>query len=523
MSTVDISDLGKRPIEGGDTPAGSDVRDEPAFEKLEAEIAKLTSAINSPLVDWKVINQLCTELLSDKGKDLLVACYLAAGLLETRSLAGLSDGLKVIADMLETYWDTMYPSVKRMRGRRNALQWLIDRVQQRATETGWTELPPIEAGIPDALQGSLAAIDAVLVDKDSDAPSIRSLITLVRSVPVVEEAPAPLPAAEPLPAGGTVAGNSPSPALAASTVAAAAPDSGEQAEQALDDLCARLAPIGEWLLNADLTNPLPYRLDRLAAWTPINTLPGADAGGETHIPGPISQVVDALEKLKVTQADADLVRLAETQLAAFPFWLDLNCICATALQRLGSAYEAAHREVCGETARLVARLSGIEKLAFAGGMPFANGDTLAWLGSLASASGNAQPSASAAERNAAIAVAVGNARAMAATDDLVGAVNALQQQLLATDHPKDRLYLQIRLCELLLLQRPGAALDAFALSIVDTIDKHLLTAWEPVLALDGLQVAYKVMTRNDEGKAVADGLLQRVVALDSAAAVKLVT
>lgn len=522
MSTPDIAELGKSPIEGSDTPAGSEVREEPAFEKLEAEIAKLTSAINSPLVDWNIINQLCIELLASKGKDLLVACYLAAGLLETRSLAGLSDGLKVISDMLGTYWDTLYPSVKRMRGRRNALQWLIDRVQQRATETGWTDLPPVDAKVADELQASLNAIDASLMDKDSDAPSIRSLITLVRSVPVVEEAPAPLPAAESLPAAANIAGDTTSSATAAMRPVVV-PDSDEQAGQALDELCARLEPIAEWLLNADLTNPLPYRLGRLAAWTPINALPGADASGETHLPGPISQVVDALEKLKVTQADADLVHLAEAQLAAFPFWLDLNCICATALQRLGSAHEAAHREVCGESARLVARLPGIEKLAFAGGMPFANGDTLAWLGSLASASGNAQSSSSAGERDAAIAVAVGNARAMAATDDLAGAVNVLQQHLLATGNPKDRLYLQIRLCELLLLQRPGAALDAFALSIVDTIDKHLLTAWEPGLALDGLQVAYKVMTRNDEGKATADGLLQRVVALDAAAAVKLVT
>ncbi len=517
MSTSDISELGKSPIEGGESPAGSEVREDPAFDKLEVEIAKLTSAVNSPLVDWKVINQLCTELLSGKGKDLLVACYLAAGLLETRSLPGLSDGLKVIADMLQTYWDTLFPSLKRIRGRRNALQWLIDRVQQRAVESNWSNLPPMPASLLDELQASLTSIDTTLMDKDGDAPSIRSLLTLVRTLPVIEEAPVAAPA----PA--RAAGDSKSLAASAQALPAVVLDSGDQAEQALDDVCAQLEPIAEFLLNTDLANPLPYRLDRLAAWTPINALPAADASGETHLPGPISQVVDALAKLKTTQADEDLVHLAEAQLAAFPFWLDLNCICATALQRLGGKYDAARLEVCGETARLVARLPGIEKQAFAGGMPFADGDTVAWLQGLASPQGGGNAAAGKSGERDAITTAIGNARALAASDDLSGAVNMLQQQILATASPRDKLYLQIRLCELLLVQRPGAALDAFAFAIVDTIDKHLLADWEPALAIDGLQVAYKVMTRNEDGKVVADGLLKRVLALDASAAFKLVT
>lgn len=518
MTTPAISELGKLAIEGA-LPVGNEVREEPGFERLEVEVTKLSSPVYSPLVDWGLITQLSSDLLATKGKDLLVACYLTAGLLETRGLAGLSDGLKVIADMLETWWDSLYPSLKRIRGRRNALQWLVDRVQQRAGETGWATLPPQEAALSAQLQASLQAIDAVLLDKDSDAPSIRSLLTLVKALPVAEDTPAPqaLPQAP-------AAGATPSARVAAEA-AAQSPliDSGEQAEHALDEACARLQPIAEWLLNADLSNPLAYRLDRLAAWTPINSLP-PDVSGQTQLAGPISQVTDALDRLKADQADEDLVHFAEAQLAAFPFWLDLNCICAAALERLGSGFEAASREVCGESARLVARLPGIEKLAFAGGMPFADGDTIAWLAGLAAAQGSASgPAAVGPQGRSAITAAVGNARALAANDDMVGAVNCLQQQLALVNTPGDQLFLRIRLCELLLLQRPGAALEAFALSLVDSIDRHQLAEWDPALALDGLQVAYKVMTRNEDSKAAADSLLKRVVSLDAAAAVKLVT
>lgn len=511
MTTSAISELGKLPFEGA-SPVGNEVRGEPAFDLLEIELSKLSSPVHSASIDWNKINRLAAELLSTKGKDLMVACYLTGGLFETRSLAGMADGLQVIADLLETYWDTMYPPLKRIRGRRNAVQWLVDRIQQRATEAAWTELPPQELALVARLQASLQTIDAVLMDKDGEAPSVRALLSLVKALPTIaEEAPAPTRQAATPASAKAPAEDSPTLVL----------DSGEEAEQALGEVCARLEPIAEWLLNADLADPLPYRLDRLAAWTSINALPPV-VSGRTPIPGPVSQVVDALGKLKTGQADEDLVYFAEAQLAAFPFWLDLNCVCAAALERMGSRFDAARREVCGETARLVARLPGIEKLVFAAGVPFADSETIAWLAGLAAAQGSSGETGKPRDRDV-IAVALGNARTLAASHDLAGAVDCLQQQLALGNAPKDDLFLRIRLCELLLTERPGAALEAFALSLVDSIDRHQLADWEPALALDGLQVAYKVMTRNEDNKAAADGLLKRVVWLDAVAAVKLVT
>lgn len=511
MTTSSISELGKLPFEGA-SPVGNEVRGEPAFDLLEVELSKLSSPVHSASVDWNRITRLSAELLSTRGKDLMVACYLTGGLFETRSLAGMADGLQVIADMLETYWDTLYPPLKRIRGRRNAVQWLVERIQQRTAEAAWTDLPPQEVALVARLQASLETIDTVLMDKDSESPSVRSLLTMVKALPTIaEEAPVPTRKAA-------------VPAFSNATTEATPSlvlDSGEEAEQALIEVCARMEPIAEWLLDADLSDPLPYRLDRLAAWTSLNTLPPV-VSGNTPIAGPVSQVVDALGKLKTSQADEDLVYFAEAQLAAFPLWLDLNCVCAAALERMGSRFDAARREVCGETARLVARLPGLEKLAFAAGVPFADRETIAWLAGLATAQDRDGEASRPRDRDV-ISVALGNARALAASHDLTGAVDCLQQQLALGNAPKDDLFLRIRLCELLLTERPGAALEAFALTLVDSVDRHQLADWEPALALDGLQVAYKVMTRNEDNKATADGLLKRVVLLDAVTAVKLVT
>jgi type VI secretion system protein VasJ len=518
MSTDLITELGTQPI-AGPQPAGNEVREEPAFELLEAEVAKLASPVHSVTMDWNKVNQWSTELLSTKGKDLLVACYLAGGLLETRGLYGLADGLKVLADMLQTYWDTLYPGLKRMRGRRNALQWLIDRVQQRATETGWDALPPQEAELVARLAASLRAMDTLLAEKDSEAPSMRALLTLVNGLPVIEEKPAEEPPPAAVAAGAASAAPAPAGNPPPATLLL---DSADNVERALEEACSRLGSLAEWFLANDSSNPLSYRLNRTAAWSTLEVLPPAD-GGQTRIPPPISQLTDALARLKDSQSDAELVAFAEAQLATYPFWLDLNGVCAAALGRMGSGYTAARQEVCNETARLLARLPGLEKLSFSSGMPFASGDTLDWLATLLPGVAAGGGPATGARASDAVTAAIGNARALAANDDLASAATCLQEQLALQPSARDQLLLQIRLCELLLQHRPGAALKAFAQAVVEAIDRHQLGAWDPAMALDGLKVAYGVMARNEEDRDAADALLARIVALDAATAVKLVT
>jgi type VI secretion system protein VasJ len=513
MANTSITELGKQAI-AGPLPAGNEVREEPDFEALESEIGKLSSPVHSSTLDWGKVTQLSAELLTNKGKDMLVASYLTGGLLETRGLAGLADGLQVLADLLENYWDTLFPALKRMRGRRNALQWLIDRIQQRAVESDWASMAPQPEELLTALVTHLQSIDKVLLDKDSEAPSVRSILAMIKAIPAIDTTR-------------TEAAADTGKTTDSSATAVAAVDtkleSSAHCERALDEACAQLGRIAEWYLNNETSNPVAYRLDRLAAWTSLSMLPPADKG-QTKIPPPLSQIVDVLERLKSSQSDAELVQFAEAQLAAFPFWLDLNYICAQSLGRMGADFAAAQAEVCAETARLITRLPGLSDLSFDGGMPFADGDTQNWLGTLASsqaksASGNANRGS--ARESESVLAAIGNARALAASDDLIGAADCLQQQLALNPPERDQFVIRIRLCEMLLVHRPRALLKGFAQSLLATIDRHDLGSWDPALALDGLKVAYDVMSRDDEDKETVNALLTRMAALDAGMAVKL--
>lgn len=109
----------------GDAPAGIAARYEPAFVRLEAEIAKLGALDGAP-VDWRAVATDATDVLTNTSKDLLAAVYLTRAWYELHGANGLRDGLAVAADVLTTYWDSGFPPLTRLRARRAALQWLSD-------------------------------------------------------------------------------------------------------------------------------------------------------------------------------------------------------------------------------------------------------------------------------------------------------------------------------------------------------------------------------------------------------------
>jgi type VI secretion system protein VasJ len=121
---MDLLSLGKDPI-SPDQPTGSDVRYDPEFESLQAEVDKLFSPSAVDRTDWKKVNDISIDILSTKSKDLLVACYLAVSQAHINQISGLADGLTIINDMVTVYWDALFPPKKRMRGRLGAIEFWI--------------------------------------------------------------------------------------------------------------------------------------------------------------------------------------------------------------------------------------------------------------------------------------------------------------------------------------------------------------------------------------------------------------
>lgn len=417
--------LGRTDIDSA-MPAGADVRADARFDALHAELAKLASPGASGQVDWRAATHLAAELLRERGKDLLVGCYLAGALLQTGGAAGLRCGLEIVGDLVERHWDAMSPPVSRMRARRGALQWLVDRVDAMHDAGAAACGGACSAELVAQLRAAARRIDALLAERDDDAPTMRAVHAFAERLPVevvevvevadeadVAEATEAADVAETAEtaeadAHGSTGGPAADIAIAAAEQALidpagrAAPSAGTDTnanadaarqparldeaagrERALADALAQLHCVATAFAQADWADARGFRLRRVACWSSVCALPETDAeNGRTRIAAPSASIVGAAKSIDGDGEPVAAVRFAEAHAQAFPLWLDLQRIAARALARAGGDGADARREVETAVRALLARLPSLDALTFADGTPFADDATRAWLGEL---------------------------------------------------------------------------------------------------------------------------------------------
>jgi type VI secretion system protein VasJ len=511
-----LNGIGSQPVTAM-RPEGGNVREDPRFEALQLEIGKLSDPGADGQTDWSRAAQLAAPLLTNGGKDLLVACYLSAALLQTDSLPGLAAGLQVLGDLIEHFWDGMSPPLARLRARRNALQWLLDRIELSAQEKPWSALAPQASSQVAGLLASSRRIDALLRAKDEEGPSMRALLALIDQVPVAEDAPptvAPVAAQSGAASSLTAAGSLP----ALPTLAAPAP--GDDLAVALASAFAHLNQVVDAMMAADPCDARAYRISRFANWAGVDALPPA-TGGMTHIGAPISQLAEAMQRMQDATAEPlDAIGLAESQFPAFPFWLDLQALSAAALARLGDAGAAARAEVERATLALLQRLPGLDGLCFGNGMPFASARTVEWIGSLGGATASADGTGPDAKGDG-LGRVMAQANGLAANGELEAAVSLLQQAIARAADAPSRLRAQIRLCQLLSLHREGRVPLPFARLLVEKIQHHDLDRWDPALAVEGWVAAHAVLNQDDADPLERHAALTAIVRLDAARVIAL--
>ncbi len=524
--TADLATLGKEPIPG-DNPVGSDVRYEPDFEALQTEIDKLASPSASGQVDWQQIVETAARILSDQSKDLTVASYLAVGLLHIRKVDGLDEGIQVLTDLMESYWDTLYPPKKRMRGREGALTWWLERTE---AELQKIKPDPLPADQVERLHANLKRIDAILMEHMPDPPLLRPVQRRVEAFAVqkTDESSEPTPPSPeqvppaPQAASRPAASKPPAHTQAATTVA-----SDQDAMRAADAAFQSLRQPSLFLLQSDLKNPLAFRYRRIASWAQVDTLPPS-TDGATQIPPPPPQDMETLSELRDEGNWPALIQNAEQKLSQYIFWFDLNRYVAEALNSLGADHKKALTAVCQETAYLVQRLPGITALGFNDETPFADIQTRKWLESIALGEAVAQaPSTSGSvtgtiqdDRFSAI---LEKARAMARKRKLVDAINLLQQEMVQSVSRRQKMRWRLAIAQVLLgVKKQELALPHLE-QILSDIEEFHLEAWDPPLAMEGLNAAWRGFGSQsaNEHKARAAALLHRIAKIDPAEALRL--
>ncbi len=105
----------------GENPSGADLRNDPRFHELERlaepsvkvvydERNRPSSQVSTP-PDWTAILEKAEEMRAS-GRDLRLLVIVTRALANEDGLAGLAKGLSLVAETIETYWDSLHPALR---------------------------------------------------------------------------------------------------------------------------------------------------------------------------------------------------------------------------------------------------------------------------------------------------------------------------------------------------------------------------------------------------------------------------
>lgn len=392
------------PINGG---VGEDASYDEGFETIKRELDK-ANALEGGSTDWSVVESTAENLLAERSKDFRLALYYAAAATQTRKLAGMFDGILILLDLCNTFWEPMFPALKRPRARGNLCSWMCEVTTphiQHYQATGK------DRDVATALQRSFRELDGFLADKLGEAyPGMMTLRDAINQVPlripaeVVPVVQQPKP--QPSPAG---------PVSVRAPVSVRPPEMSEggyetpvdyggggggggggmglgdivdvdSAYRALAEITPLVGRAADMILQSTPTSADGYRLGRVASWLQVGGNPYAE-GGQTQIDGPGEHIPQALKDLIGAQDWSSLLATASQVAGEYPLYLDAVHAMVLAFEGLGVDYDQAKTVVVRETAALVARAPELPNMTFINGVPIANEDAKQWAKGLAAGGG----------------------------------------------------------------------------------------------------------------------------------------
>jgi type VI secretion system protein VasJ len=484
--------IGEKPIRA-DAPAGDPARYDPAYERLQAEIAKM-DGLSGATISWKETVSLAREILDGKSKDLLVASYLCLGLFEEKGYPGLLAGLACIEGMVGSFWETLYPEAKRMRGRINAIYWLAEKGGAALERKGPR---PKEAEVIRACAGKIKAVEKLLEERlGNDSPGLgdlrRAVDQRLREAESEEAREAP---ASP----GTAAEAASSPAATAAVPSISTEiGSREDADKVLEGAVDLLRKAAAFVRGAEPEAPWPYRMVRALTWASLEAAPPSD-GGETRVPPPPAHLAEQFQMLSEKASWKELLEHAESLVQEFPLWLDPHRQSALALTRLGPAFAPAKEAISAEVRTLVQRLPALLDCKFSDGTPFAAVETRNWIEREVGLSGNgAAPSAPASAEGDRVAEARKKADQLLAEGKVKEAIALYHGMIAEAPASRDRFVLRLEFARLSMQSgHPRLALPQLE-ALDREIDRYALEEWDPPLTLEVLRVFWSVLKRLKE-------------------------
>lgn len=337
-------------------PVGEDPGYDDDFQRIREEVNKLSG------IDTALICQLAEKLLTSTSKDLRVVTFYAWARLHQDGETGLAEGLELLAAMLERFGSQLHPL--RARSCKTALEWLGS---SRVTDS-LSLYPEVDMAVMQRITGSLLLAEKCFQTLDPQArPELAGLYRAL-DLRLVQSGGAnslvPQTSREDNPSSSTASSSAP----VMNTVT-----SGR-------DLLDQTKVLAKYLRDQPGGWLAGHHLLKSVRWDTLTELPPLDASGRTRLVPPKPDNKAHLKRLYLQNSWSELLEHTDMLMAqgVNHLWLDVQWYTWQALTRLDPDTVRADI-ICRDLKGLLARLPGLETLAFNDGTPFADEVTTNWI------------------------------------------------------------------------------------------------------------------------------------------------
>jgi type VI secretion system protein ImpA len=387
----------------GENPSGANLRYDPVTDKIKEARRE---DVDAPQGEWKTalktadypaVIKMASEALAKRGKDLQIAVWLVDAHIRKEGFGVLAPGFQFLHDLLEQYWDTLYPEIDEdgdMEVRAAPLNWLgkATKLPEKGNESlgylpivsgklSWTKYQESrkvgydsDTDKADARQQAIkdGKVTAEEFDAAADATSIPALretykqlnegkaalealsefcdakftnpVNFVPTREGIEEIAQTVRIILSRRPGGLEEETTETPSfddfsmgLSADTEASAAEETARAggAEGAGDDISRQLATICRNMRSRDEEDPAPYMILRVYAWGKL--MARAPMLDRSAIVAPESELRVKLKRLTADGEWDKVIELTEATMLrpCGAFWLDLQRYAVNAVEQKG--------------------------------------------------------------------------------------------------------------------------------------------------------------------------------------------
>lgn len=574
----------------GDNPAGTYLRYDPLYDQIKEarreddDLPQGDWQTARKVADWTLVIRLASDALTKRTKDVQIAAWLTEALLRRDGIAGLREGLAVLHELLQQFWDQLYPPIEDgdVEMRAGPLEWVGRRFdvavrlaplnqdkhsfldyrasrtvpskedaeqdsakkqdRERAVAEGRLTSEEFEQAFLatpkiwykqlvadlDACLEVLRVLDRTCEERfGADAPSFLTLQQTLQEIrPLAGQLLIRKLELDPDPvevvAGADGGANG--PATDATPAAGTGSVSLSSGPRSREEAAAWISAAAQKLRQEQPSDPSPYLMLRGFRWGELRA--SGDGIDPKLLAAPTTEVRTRLRGFLLDGKYPELLETGE-QVMAQPYgrgWLDLQRYILTACDALGSEYHAVGVSVRSALRALLADIPTLPTLTLMDDSPTANAETLAWLrDSNLLPEGTADTAADVTARPSFGGRDVYEiAQDRARAGDARGAMELLMREAVQERSARARFLRRAQAANVMV----NAGMEAVALPILrellEQVEAHRLEDWEAGDTVAGpLSLLYRCLARLDSDEVDRQSLYTRICRLDPVQALQL--